>query len=78
MQFDKISIYGSAGGIENKAEITAHIRASDCDKLSNAEALIAAAPELLAALKAMIEYDTGTPDDVLNQARAAIAKAEGK
>lgn len=41
-------------------------------------ALIHAAPELLAALKAMIEYDTGTPDDVLNQARAAIAKAEGK
>lgn len=39
--------------------------------------LIAAAPDLLAALEAMLEYDTGTPDDVLNMARAAIAKAKG-
>ncbi|UOF80923.1 DNA-directed RNA polymerase [Caudoviricetes sp.] len=33
--------------------------------------------DLLAALEAMLEYDTGTPDDVLNMARAAIAKAKG-
>jgi hypothetical protein len=43
--------------------------------------LIAAAPELLAALKRMfcvasVEL-TGRRDDVLEQARAAIAKAEG-
>jgi hypothetical protein len=41
-------------------------------------AMYNAAPELLDALKAMCEYDTGTPDDVLAIARAAIAKAEGK
>lgn len=41
-------------------------------------ALIAAAPDLLAALETMLEYDTGTPDDVLKQARAALAKAKGQ
>lgn len=39
-------------------------------------ALIAAAPELYEALKAMLEEDDG--GHAANQARAAIKKAEGK
>lgn len=43
--------------------------------------LIAAAPDLLAALRALVEYEDDAPPDgsrgaeVYNQARAAIAKA---
>lgn len=42
--------------------------------------LIAAAPDLLAALKAVVEsWETGTRwRDEMGRARAAIAKAEGK
>ena len=38
--------------------------------------LIAAAPELLEALKAIVAFDTPLPCGLLEQARAAIAKAE--
>ena len=42
--------------------------------------LIAAAPDLLAALKAMVKVDAedGADDEYLHDARAAIAKAEGR
>jgi hypothetical protein len=40
--------------------------------------LIAAAPELLAALKAMLDYANGHDKLAPHRARAAIAKAEGK
>jgi len=50
-------------------------------KIPDANArLIAAAPELLAALKGIIECDgrwpDGTSDNAMNTARAAIAKAK--
>lgn len=47
-------------------------------------ALYAAAPELLAALSELVEYDEGSSEDgsygseVMERCRAAIAKAEGK
>jgi len=53
----------------------------------NAEAnasLIAAAPELLAALKELVAYDDGSNDpedygyEVLQRCKATIAKAEGR
>ena len=34
--------------------------------------------DLLSSLDAILEYDSGTPDNVLNMARAAIAKAKGQ
>lgn len=46
--------------------------------------LIAAAPELLAALKELVEYDDGSNDpgdlgyEILQRCKAAIAKAEGR
>lgn len=58
-----------------------HIRAENGCVLDNAgceqadRALIAAAPELLAALKALV---TRVPLDDVSEARAAIAKAEGR
>lgn len=58
----------SQGSISDAARIVAESEA-------NAR-LIAAAPELLAALKGMLDPDGYTP--VLAIARAAIAKAEGK
>jgi hypothetical protein len=38
--------------------------------------LIAAAPELLEALEAIVAFDTPLPCGLLKQARAAIAKAK--
>jgi len=52
-----------------------------CHKIAMADAkLIAAAPDLLAALKAMVKVDAedGADDEYLRDARAAIAKAEGR
>lgn len=42
--------------------------------------LVSAAPDLLAALKAMVKVDAedGTDDEYLRDARAAIDKAEGR
>ncbi len=40
--------------------------------------LLCAAPELLEALGAIVAFDTPLPCGLLQQARAAIAKAEGK
>ena len=51
----------------------------DCNTEANAR-LIAAAPELLAALEKLVAWDeTGTPvsDVCFSQARSAIAKARG-
>jgi len=53
---------------------TAH-KAVDPERDANAR-LIAAAPDLLAALKALVERDTDSP--VHMAAEAAIAKAEGR
>jgi hypothetical protein len=48
----------------------------DAEGKANAR-LIAAAPELLEALGAIVAFDTPLPCGLLQQARAAIAKAEG-
>ena len=51
---------------------------SDAAKIEDLQMINA---DLLAALESMIEYDSGTPDDVLNAAIAAIAaiaKAKGQ
>ena len=40
--------------------------------------LIAAAPDLLEALKAIVAFNTPLPCGLLEEARAAIAKAEGR
>ena len=53
------------------------------DELKANACLIAAAPELLAALKAIADYDEGSSEEgtygseVLERCRAAISKAEG-
>jgi len=51
-------------------------RCSGPDRVENA-LLIAAAPDLLAALKAMVLNDTHTYRDCHMAARAALTKAEG-
>lgn len=48
----------------------------DEEKLANAR-LIAAAPALLAALEAIIAYQTPLPAGLLEQARAALLQAKG-
>ena len=40
--------------------------------------LISAAPDLLEALKNLLGWTLPVPDDVLNRAKAAVSKAEGK
>ena len=51
---------------------------TDWSGLADRRRLQLAAPDLLAALESMIEYDSGTPDDVFNAARSAIQKARGE
>jgi hypothetical protein len=56
---------------------------SDPEAAANAR-LIAAAPELLSALREIVHYDEGSSEqgsygyDVLGRCKAAIAKAEGR
>jgi len=53
----------------------------DCGGFSDSKAnarLIAAAPELLEALKLLCQHSDSWKPDVWNNARSAIAKAEGK
>ena len=59
--------------------------ADACDHTADDDArLIAAAPELLAALRELVQYDDGSSDEgsygyeVLGRCKAAIAKAEGR
>ena len=40
--------------------------------------LMAAAPNLLAALQELLSWDTLAPKDTIEQAKAAIAKAKGE
>ena len=49
----------------------------DEEKMANAH-LIAAAPALLEALRAVVDCPYPTPDNLKDAARAALAKAEGK
>ena len=61
---------------------TKSVATDDATRLSNAH-LIAAAPELLAALYELVKYDEGTSEEgtygseVMERCRAAISKAEG-
>jgi len=84
MIFNKIKVYGIAGGLEKSAEFTAHISASDCTKLIDAERLISAAPDLLAALELMVKIWEGPPElaaikfaQAVIDARSAIKKSKG-
>jgi hypothetical protein len=54
-----------------------HEYTNDREMRANAR-LIAAAPELLDTLKAILECDVRLPFGLLEQTRAAIAKAEGR
>jgi len=76
-----LHIYGSAepqpipGFIGGTSIEQSHI----CTAKSYADAaLIAAAPDLLEALEAIVRFNTPLPHGLLEQARAAIAKARGE
>lgn len=75
-----------ADGPEGPRDVTVavvHGHPHNTVRAANAR-LIAAAPELLAALKELVAYDDGSnePEDygyeVLQRCKAAIAKAEGR
>lgn len=55
-----------------------HPSGYDYDRIEANARLIAAAPDLLAALKRYVESDAGIADDLTATARAAIAAAEGQ
>ncbi len=64
-------------GIPEGEDLLRHRRNKTDPTECNAR-LISAAPELLEALKAIVAFDTPLPCGLLQQARSAIAKAEGK
>lgn len=75
---------GQIIGVHAYTHCVMHGDDSIADTLTEPDArLIAAAPDLLAALKAMVEADDAhwpiaAAESVRNAARAAIAKAEGR
>lgn len=74
---DILKLSGNMVSISTKPEDAGHAEFAR-DLLAHNHKLEAINADLLAALEAMLEYDTGTPDDVLNMARAAIAKSKGQ
>jgi hypothetical protein len=66
----------------NRGDLVAYVP-WDCDHIANAR-LIAAAPEMLAALRELVHYDEGSSEqgsygyEVLSRCKAVIAKAEGR
>ena len=90
MEFNKVQVYGVAGGISRTGTVTAHIEASQCDTVASVEWLLKAAPKLLVVLKeaeaALLELWEQLPDDATDEQedqfvalatiRGAIAEAE--
>ena len=79
MNIERIEVYGSAGGIERTAVITARLTMTDCDTVSQAKAVINAAPALLKACKAALESGrlSALTPNVIKELRSAILSAEG-
>lgn len=50
IKFDHIQAYGSAGGVDNKLDVTAHIVGSGADRVEDVRRLVLLAPATLAAL----------------------------
>lgn len=68
----------TGGEIAVVSRLNGHVHRDDCD--ANC-ALIAASPELLDALIEMLaesDHFKGLPQNILSQAREAIAKAKGR
>jgi hypothetical protein len=89
MKFDKIEVYGAAGGNDHKGIITARFEVNEIDTIHEAKYLLSAAPELLDALMSaeiIIEDEIGGRDGMsaeyhypqLTIIRAAIKKAKGE
>lgn len=78
---DKAGFVVDANGVEIGEVFGESSRAEECD---DNNALIVAAPELLAALKELVHYDEGSSEqgsygyEVLRMCKAAIARAENR
>lgn len=84
------TISGSAGGLSREARVTLEVNCTS-DTIEDVRQLVEAAPELLAALQAMLQADEAIRQDsipksdqamlriaALDAAYAAIAKATGQ
>ena len=75
-------VYISGRTWQNFAEVCSHASGFDQPEAAANARLIAAAPELLAAVRAFVQWDEGNQsgralNDAIRTARAALARAEG-
>jgi hypothetical protein len=85
MKIEHIQVYGSAGGVERKGDITAHLVLSQCDTVEAVRQQLAASDDLVEALLTALPFveDAGADpaykprsvSEAIRKIRAALSKA---